>query len=71
MCQLGRMSDFFNLLFGCPMANFGPLSRGQPHAPDVNHCITQFQLEDHQEPCNEVGFLSPTKCLVGFDLGTF
>ena len=21
----------------------------------VNHCICQFQLEGHQEPCNEVG----------------
>ena len=31
---------FFQLLFGSPMANFGPLLRGQPHSPDVNHCIS-------------------------------
>ena len=34
-----RRAAFFQLLFGCPTANFGPLSRGQPHQPDVNHCI--------------------------------
>ena len=28
---------FFKLLFGCPMANFGPLLRRQPHSPDLNH----------------------------------
>ena len=29
----------FQLLFGCPTTNFGPLSRGQPHHPNVNHCV--------------------------------
>ena len=28
---------FFYLLFGSPIANFGPLPRGQPHSPNVNH----------------------------------
>ena len=27
--------------------------------------------EGHQEPCNEVGYLSPVKQLVGFEPGTF
>ena len=26
------------LLFDRPTANFGPLSKGHPHSPDVNHC---------------------------------
>ena len=33
---------FFYLPFGCPTANFGPLSRKQPHLLDVNHCILHF-----------------------------
>ena len=53
------------------MANFGPLSRGQPHSPDVNHCVLHFQPEGHREPCNEVGSLSPPECLVGIEPGTF
>ena len=52
------------------MANFGPLSRGQPQPPNVNHCVLHFRLEDHQEPRNEVGSLSLTECLVGFQPGT-
>ena len=33
------------------MANFGPLSRGQPHSPNVNHCIfLHFRPEGHREP---------------------
>ena len=27
------------LLFGCPLVNFGPLSRGQLYSTNVNHCI--------------------------------
>ena len=50
---------FFKLLFGCPMANFEPLLRRQPHWPNVNHCVF------------EVGSLSPAECLIGFETGTF
>ena len=62
---------FFKLLLGCPTANFGPLSRGQPHSPDVNHCVFHFRSEGHQEPRSEVGFLSPAEHLVRFEPGTF
>ena len=41
------------ILFDCPTANFGPLLRGQPHPPDVNHCIYQFRPEGHRELGNE------------------
>ena len=34
------------LLFCCPTTNFGPLSRGQPHSLDVNHCVSNvFELK--------------------------
>ena len=31
----------YYLLFGCPTVYFGPLTRGrgQPHSPDINHCV--------------------------------
>ena len=34
--------SFVKLLFGCPTANFGLLSRGQSHSVDVNHCVFTF-----------------------------
>ena len=37
-------------LSGFPTANSGQLLRGQPHSPDVNHCILHFRLEGHREP---------------------
>ena len=63
--------DFFQLLFGCPTAIFGQLSMDQPHSPDVNHCVLRIPPQSHREPCNEVGSLSPAKCLVRFEWGTF
>ena len=35
-------SSFFELLFGCRTANYGPLSMGQPYSSDVNHCVFSF-----------------------------
>ena len=61
----------FQLLFGCPTAIFGPLSRRQPHSPDVNWCVLHFRREGHREPCSEVGSLSLAERLVGFEPGTF
>ena len=50
--------DFW-LLFGCPMANYKPLLRVQPHSPDVNHCAFTYFTQ-----------MSPEH-LVGFEPGTF
>ena len=44
---------FFLLPFGCPTANFGPLSTGQPHSPDANHCVLHIRPEGHREPRSE------------------
>ena len=37
--------SFSYLLSGCPMANFGILSRRKPYSINVNHCI--YQLSSH------------------------
>ena len=34
-----KLDTFFKVLFGCPTTNFEPLSRGQPHSPNVNYCV--------------------------------
>ena len=52
--------------FGCPMAYFGSLSRGQPHSPNIKHCV-YVQTEGHGEPHTELGSLIPAECLVGFE----
>ena len=47
------------------MANFGPLSRGQPHPPIVNHSVLHIRLEGHWESRSEVGPLNPAERLAG------
>ena len=47
-------------VFGCSIASFGSLSRGQQHSHDVNH----IRPGGHREPRNEVWFLWPTKWLL-------
>ena len=48
--------SFVKLLFSCPTANFGLLSRGQPHSVDVNHCgftfSTSRSLRVLQQSCS-------------------
>ena len=34
-----RGNFFFNCYLAAPQPTFGPLSRGQPHSPNFNHCI--------------------------------
>ena len=41
------------------MTSFGPLLRGQPHLPNVNHCILHFQPEGHREPRNDFHMFQP------------
>ena len=48
--------SFVKLLFSCPTANFGLLSRGQPHSVNVNHCgftfSTSRSLRVLQQSCS-------------------
>ena len=44
---------FFHWLLWCSMPNFGPMYRGKPCLPDINHCILLFQSKGHQIPYNE------------------
>ena len=53
------------------MPSFGPLLMGQLHSPNVNHYVLHFQPKGRWEPHSEVGSLSLTEHLVGFELGTF
>ena len=52
---------------GCPKANFGLLTKNEPHLPDVNHLFAADSTsEGHQETRNEVGSLGPVEYTVGF-----
>ena len=62
---------FFELLFGCPTANFGPFLRESLTNLMLIPAFTQFQPESHQEPCNKGGSLSLAEHLEGFEPGTF
>ena len=45
----------FYLLFGHPTTNFGSLSRGEPHSPSVNHCVSIILcLRGHWQPHSNV-----------------
>ena len=42
--MINQLPQFFNLLFGCPTANFGPLSTGHPLSLGINHYVfSNFQ----------------------------
>ena len=64
--------SFFHLLFDWPMANFGPLLRGQCHSPNANHYIYSdyiyFDWKVTRGPHNKIKL---AKHLLGFELGTF
>ena len=49
MLQIAK-GQFFYLLFDCLTAEFGSLSRGQPHSPIVNHCVFTIQSLRHWDP---------------------
>ena len=53
--------NFFKLLFGCPMAKFGLLLRGQSHSPNVNCCVLRFWPEGYREARNEVWVTKPSR----------
>ena len=55
----------YYVLFGYPLANFGPLPRAQPHSPNLHHSVyVKFQPKSHWEPPNKIWFLNPAKRLV-------
>ena len=54
-----------------PHGQLRAIIEGQPHSPDVNHCILHIRPEGHREPHSEVGSLSPAERLAGFEPGTF
>lgn len=54
----------FYLLFGCPTASCGPLSRGLTNLTLIHCCL-------FKRVTGNLGSLSPAKQLVGFKSGTF
>ena len=62
--------QFFRV-FCAPQTTMGHYGRdGLTHLM-LTTAFLQFQPEDHLEPCNEVGSLSPVKHLVAFETKTF
>ena len=50
-CYLWVLDIPFQLLpFGCPKANYGPFSRGQPHWANVNHCLFLIKKNNFMAP---------------------
>ena len=45
-----------HLPFSCLKSNFGTLSRGHPHSPDVNHCplLLQIWLKGYLKACRDI-----------------
>ena len=62
---------FLNCSLAAPLPTLGPLLRGQPHSPYVNHCVLHIRPKDHRQPHSKVGSLNLVERLVGFEPGTF
>ena len=62
---------FFKTVIWLPHGHLWAIIEGQPHPPNVNHCVLHFRPEGRQEPRNKVGSLSLAERLVGIELGTF
>ena len=54
-----------------PHGQLWAIIEGKASLTDVNHCVLYFQPEDHRDPRNEVGSISPAKHIVGIEQGTF
>ena len=68
-CKFQR--NFFICFFGCLKANFGPMSRKQPHSTVTNHWLFCSSFDQrHQEPCNRVSSLNLIERLVEFEPAT-
>ena len=61
----------YYVLFGCPMANFGPLLRAQSPRPILITAFMSSYPKSHWEPPNKIGFLNPAKRLVELEPGIF
>ena len=53
----------FNCYLAAPWPTLEHYQGGQPHSPNVNHCVLHIWPKGHQEPNNEVWSLSLTECL--------
>ena len=63
--------SFFNCYLAVPWPTLGHCRGDSLTNPILITAFSTFRPEGYQEPHNEVGSLSPTEHLVGFELGTF
>ena len=62
---------FFNCYLAIPQPILGHSQGDSLTSLMLITAFVQVRPKGHQEPCNEVGSLSSTECLVGFEPGTF
>ena len=62
-------SIFFNCYLAARRPTLGHSQGGSLTNPILITVSVHIQPEGHQEPCNEVGYLSPTERLAGFEPG--
>ena len=62
---------FGNCYLAAPQPTLGHCQGGSLTYPMLITCVLHIRPKGHQEPCSEVGCLSPAKHLVEFELGTF
>ena len=65
------LTFFFNCYLAALRAPLDHYRGGSLAHPMLITCVLHIRPEGHWEPRNEVGSLSPAKCLVGFKPGTF
>ena len=62
---------FFNCYLAVPRPTLGHSQGGSLTNPMLITAFVQVRPKSHWEPHNEVGSLTPAKCLAGFEPGTF
>ena len=64
-------SIFLNCYLASPWPTLGHYRGGSLTGPMLITCVIHIRPEGHREPRNEIRSLSPAKCLVEFEPGTF
>ena len=59
------------LSFGCPIDNFGPLSRGKPHSSNVNHGVIQVLTQSWPRALWQSWAAKPGRALSSVWIGNF
>ena len=71
MCSQHKLLFFFNCYLAVPQTTLGHSEGDSLTNPMSITLFVHILPKGHQEPCNEVGSLSPADSLAGFEPGTF